>query len=300
MTHMRDGAADQHREKTALVVEGGGMRGIFSTGLLDGFLERGFEPFHLFVGVSAGATSLAAYLAEMHGRNRRIYTELSTGPEFISLARFLRGGHYMDLDWLWDVTISRMRLDLPKIYGKKKPFIVGMTSVDTGEAVFKETAAENVEHVLKASSALPVIYRGFPVVDGRRMTDGGVAAPIPVDEAIRRGASRIMVIRSRPRALMSRKDAWSMLTRLMLYRHPALQATIDRHHAAYADAVALIRRPPDGVTMVEISPPDDFRASRFTRDPGVLHSAYEQGRTASRDAIQQWESTSPGDEVRRR
>ena len=82
------------------------MRGVFSTGVLDGFLERQFDPFHLYVGVSAGATSIAAYLAEMHGRNRRIYTELSTGPEFINLARFLRGGHLMDLDWLWNVTIS--------------------------------------------------------------------------------------------------------------------------------------------------------------------------------------------------
>lgn len=84
--------------------------------------------------MSAGATSIAAFLAEMHGRNRKIYTDLSVRPEFISLWRFLRGGHLMDLDWLWNLTISRMRLDLPKIYGKNRPFPVGMTSVETGRS----------------------------------------------------------------------------------------------------------------------------------------------------------------------
>ncbi len=181
---------------TALVVEGGGMRGIFSTGLLDGFLEHQFDPFLMYVGVSAGATSIAAFLAGMHGRNKKIYTDLSVRPEFISLWRFLRGGHLMDLDWLWNLTISRMRLDLPKIYGKNKPFLVGMTSVETGRPLFKETDAGNLEQVLKASSALPVFYRGFLTIDHQQMTDGGVSDPIPVGEALRRGATRIMVVRS--------------------------------------------------------------------------------------------------------
>lgn len=184
--------------ETALVVEGGGMRGVFSTGLLDGFLEQNFNPFQLCIGVSAGATSIAAYLAEMHGRNRKIYTKLSVGPEFISIARFLGGGHMMDLDWLWDLTISRMRLKLDKIYSRERKFLVGLTEVATGETVYKETSAGDLEHVLKASSALPLFYRSFPEVDGRPMTDGGVSVAIPVEEAVRMGARRVMVIRSRP------------------------------------------------------------------------------------------------------
>ena len=148
---------------TALVVEGGGMRGVFSTGLLDGFLERKFDPFCLCIGVSAGATSIAAYLAGMYGRNRKIYAELSVGPEFVNHWRFLRGGHFMDLDWMWNQTISRMRLDLDRIYSRRRPFLVGMTDVRTGAPVYRITSAADLEQVLKASSALPVIYRGFPL-----------------------------------------------------------------------------------------------------------------------------------------
>lgn len=274
---------------TALVVEDGGMRGIFSTGALDGFLEHRFDPFTLYVGVSAGATSLAAFLAEMHGRNRKIYTELSTGPEFISMTRFLRGGHLMDLDWLWSATISTMRLDLPRIYGKNRPFVVGVTDVGTGRTVYKVTSADDLEHVLKASSALPLIYRGFPLVDGRPMTDGGVSDPIPVAEAIRRGAKRIMVIRSRPRDHQSRRDALSYIINWSLRKYTALRSTIEAHDRVYNESVELIRTPPKGVSMIEICPPDSFKPGKFSRDARVLMEGYEQGRAMAGEAIARWE-----------
>ena len=274
--------------ETALVVEGGAMRGVFSTGVLDGFLERSFNPFDFFIGVSAGATNLAAYLAEMPGRNRRIYTDLSTRPEFIDLSRFLRGGHLMDLDWLWDLTISTMRLDLPRIYSKGRPFIVGLTDARTGKAVYKETAPEDLEHVLKASSALPLFYRGFPLVDGLPMTDGGVADPIPVAQAIRNGARRIMVVRSRPSGFQKSGDPTYYAMSLFFRQHSALRATLKDQNRIYNDAVSLIHNPPAGVSIIEVCPSSLFRPGRFTRKPDVLLEGYELGRSAANDAIRRW------------
>jgi predicted patatin/cPLA2 family phospholipase len=280
--------------KTALVVEGGGMRGVFSTGLLDGFLERSFDPFDMYVGVSAGATSIAAYLAEMPGRNRKIYAELSAGPEFINLWRFLRGGHLMDLDWLWHFTIANMRLDLAKIYDKGRPFLVGMTDVETGRIVFKETSSVDLEPVLKASSALPAVYRGFPEIDGRPMTDGGIADPIPVTEAIRRGAKRILVVRSRPWGHRSRADVLSCLIRWRMRSFPRLYETIRDHDRVYNETVGLLRSPPGGVVIVEICPPDEFSPGRFTRDAAMLMAGYEQGRAMADTAISRWERAAAG------
>lgn len=280
---------ERKQPETALVVEGGGMRGVFSTGLLDGFLERKFDPFRLCIGVSAGATSIAAYLARMPGRNRKIYTEFSIGPEFISLRRFLCGGHLMDLDWMWDLTIARMRLDLDRIYSRQRPFLVGMTDVETGKPVFRITSAADLEQVLKASSALPVIYRGFPLIDGRPMTDGGVSDPIPVAEAIHRGAKRIMVVRSRPHGHRSRPDAMSFIICWFLRSYPALQSAIKAHDRIYNEAVELIRHPPDGVSIIEICPPKSFRPGRLTRDVRVLTEGYEQGRSMAGEAIVRWE-----------
>ena len=267
----REEKLTQRRPESALIVEGGALRGIFSTGVLDGLLEMGFNPFDLFVGVSSGASNLAAYLAEMIGRNGRIYMDYSLRPEFIDMGRFFRGGHLLDLDWLWAITIREIRLDLNRIYAGGRDFIVVMTDVDTGQAIYRATQPDDLEESLKASSAMPVFYRGYPVIDSRRMVDGGVADPLPVEYAIGRGARRIMVIRSRCREYVKREGL-----------------------------LALIRRPPEGVSVVEICPPDNFRVSRLSKSRPVLEEGYEQGRTLAREAAARWEALPAPRETSRR
>ena len=274
--------------ESALVVEGGALRGVFSTGLLDAFLEARFNPFDLFIGVSSGASNLAAYLAGMIGRNRNIYMDYSLRPDFISFPKFLRGGHLLDLDWLWDITIREVRLDLATIYSRAKPFVVVLTDVQTGDAHYKLTAAHDLEHVLKASSAMPLLYRAYPEVDGRAMTDGGVADSIPVGEAIRRGARRIMVIRSRHRDYMKNHGLSERVMRWHVRHYPFLQQAMAKRVERYNEAVALIRRPPGGVSVIEICPPANFRVSRLSQDRRILQEGYEQGRALAVEAIARW------------
>ncbi|MCL4468481.1 MAG: patatin-like phospholipase family protein, partial [Deltaproteobacteria bacterium] len=92
--------------KSALVVEGGGMRGMFTAGVLHAFGSAGFDPFDLYIGVSAGACNLASHLAGQNNRNYDINVNLSTTRDFINGWRFLRGGHFMDIDWLWDASMK--------------------------------------------------------------------------------------------------------------------------------------------------------------------------------------------------
>jgi predicted patatin/cPLA2 family phospholipase len=278
---------------SALVVEGGALRGVFSTGILDGFLDAKFNPFDFYLGVSSGASNLAAYLAEMSGRNGKIYMDYSLRPEFINLARFIHGGHLMDLDWLWDITIREIRLDLSAIYSKQKPFITVLTDIQTGHAIYKVTSAEDLEHVLKASSAMPVFYRGYPKVEGRPMTDGGITDAIPVEEAIRRGARRIMVIRSRKRDYTKRRGLSEYFMRWYVRHQPLLQYAMAKRVERYNNAVALIRTPPKGVSVVEIYPPESFRVTRLSRDRRVLQEGYEQGRAMAEDAIASWKELKP-------
>ena len=273
---------------TALVVEGGALRGVFSTGLLDGFLEARFNPFDLCVGVSSGASNLAAYLAGMIGRNARIYLDYSLRPDFISLPKYVRGGHLLDLDWLWEVTIREIRLDLGAIYSRGKPFLVVMTDVQTGEAVYHPTGPGDLEGVLKASSAMPMLYRGCPQVGGRPMTDGGVADALPVGEAIRRGARRIMVVRSRSRDYRKRKSAAEWVMRWHAWQYPCLRQAMATRVQRYNETVALIRKPPAGVSIVELCPPGNFRVSRLSKDRLILQEGYEQGRSLAGEAMELW------------
>lgn len=276
------------KKESALVVEGGAMRGVFSTGVLDVFLEKKFNPFDFYIGISSGSGNLAAYLAEMAGRNLKIYTDYSLRPEFINFKRFLLGGHLMDLDWLWSVTISEIRLDLAAIYAKRKPFIVCLSDVHGGKAVYKHTSSENLEHVLKASSAMPWLYKNFPIVDGFEMADGGLTDGLPVAEAIRRNAHRIMVIRSRPKQYKKRKHLLPSIVNLKLLQYPALRAAMAKRVEKYNDAITLIRQPPPGVSIIEICPPENFRPSRLSRNLEALLDGYKQGRAAASQAMVRW------------
>ena len=84
----------------ALVVEGGAMRGIFAAGVLDSFIENGYQPFDFAIGVSAGASNLVGYLAQQHKRSYQVITQLATNREFFNPKRCIKGGNLVDVKWL--------------------------------------------------------------------------------------------------------------------------------------------------------------------------------------------------------
>jgi predicted patatin/cPLA2 family phospholipase len=276
--------------RTALVVEGGAMRSVFSAGLLDGFLDRKFNPFDFFIGVSAGAANLAAFLADMPGRNIAIFRDYVLRRECINPLRFAFGGHMIDLDWLWQIADSKMPLNKQALAENRSPLFVCLTDLASGDAVYKQVNMDNIEAVIKASSALPLLYRDFPLVDGQPMTDGGVADSLPVMQAIRRGARHIMVIRARPREYRKRDTVFHRYIRWKLARHRNLIATMKRRIDLHDESIALIRQPPAGVSIIEICPPTDFRAGRLCRNRNALMAGYERGLGMTGSAIEQWES----------
>ncbi len=264
------------------------MRGIFSAGVLDRFLEKGFQPFDLCMGVSAGAGNVAGFMAEMPKRSFKIYLHWSLSPEFISLASFMKGGHFMDLDWMWDETIAHIRLNLDRIYAGGRPLVVCLTDVKTGKPLYKFTRKDNLEHILKASSAIPVAYRGFPVVDGRPCTDGGIADPIPVEQAMALGGMKIMVVRSRPKAYRKKERLLQHGLKLALRNYPALaEATVMRADK-YNRTVDLMAHPGGGVSVIQVCPPQGFAPGRFCRNRNRLIQGYLSGRHAAEKAIGQW------------
>ncbi len=262
--------------KIALVVEGGAMRGIFSTGVLDAFLEADFNPFEWCIGVSAGATNIASYLAKMPGRNYHIYTKYSLKRQFISVSKFLRGKHFMDLDWLWEETIKDIRLDLDQIEMSPSHYYVGVTNMDTGCIDYIYPRKENLENVIKASSAIPILYRHAIDIDGTPYVDGGVADPIPVCKAVDLGAKTVVVIRSKKKdyRMKTKKAQW---LRWIMFHYPKLYQAMLKRGECYNQQVDFCRTKKEGVQIIEICPPDDFQTGRLTRDKAILDADYLKG-----------------------
>jgi predicted patatin/cPLA2 family phospholipase len=268
--------------KTALVVEGGGMRSIFAAGVLHAFGRENFNPFDLYIGVSAGACHLASHLAGQYDRNFDITLHYSLTSRFINPWRFLRGGHLMDLDWMWEETIANYRLNLKYLFenlrAKNKEYFVVATSMETGEALYLQPDENTLEDYLKVSSSIPVFYRNILEVDGEKATDGGIADSLPVREAYRRGATNIIVIRSRPSNYIKKQNALILLVFSIYFRkYPQLVEKFKQRVRNYMDSVKFIHYPPEGVRITELAPPDGIDIGRTTQNKNVLKSSYQKG-----------------------
>jgi predicted patatin/cPLA2 family phospholipase len=278
--------------KTAIVVEGGAMRGVFTVGALDVFLENDFHPFDLALGVSAGACNLASHLARQEGRNRRAYFDLMTTRHFIDPLRALRGRSIVDLDWLWDELAAREPLGVAAIVAGRTEFVVVGTCGVTGNAVYLRPTAENMFEALKGSCALPMLYRPTVLVEGSPVLDGGVADPIPVEEAYRRGARRILVLRTRPPGYVKKARLETrVLSALLRKGQPKLTDAIQRSPAQYQRSVAFMHAPPPGCTVIQIAPPALLSTTRTSKDGEKLQRDYALGRELGLRAMQAWQES---------
>jgi predicted patatin/cPLA2 family phospholipase len=263
------------------------MRGIFSAGILDEFLVQKHDPFDIYIGVSAGACNLSSHVAGQYQRNYRLYTGAMLRPEFFNFKRFLLGGHYMDLDWLWDLCEREDPLDVPAAVSntRGKEFFAVCTAVDTGRPVYLQPNRANWNDVLKASSAIPVFYRRHLQIGPRRVVDGGVSDFLPVQFAASKGAKRIVVIRPHPPGHLKKNNLDVLVASIFLLRHPALRATIRAKPSVAADAVRFIDNPPEGIQVDQIAPRQSLRTGRNTRDLQALEEDYQLAREIAREYL---------------
>ena len=268
--------------KSALVVEGGAMRGIFAAGVLDHFLDTEYRSFDFCIGVSAGSTNLAAWLANQYGRSHRVITDYSCRKQFIDLPRFIRGGHWLDIDWLWDVTIDEIPIDGWELEQQPIPLYVVTTNVNNGEPHYIQATEQNLNQLLKASCAVPLAYRHYPELDGYQMTDGGVADSIPVIKAYEMGARDITVVLSRPKGYRKKAPRSAWLVKKLLHDKPNLAQAMMQRADSYNSAIDFIYNPPEDCQVKVITPPDNFEVGRVTTDSRKLQQGYEQGIQAAK------------------
>lgn len=286
--------------KMALVCEGGGQRGIFTAGVLDEFQRADFNPFHLMLGTSAGAQNLSAYICGQAGYARRVITRYTTSKLFFDPLRFVRGGHLIDLDWLVDVTAREFPLAMAageKMFSSGREFYMcACRSDDFSPGYFAPTAA-NWLNILKASSAIPGMYRPGVSLEGISYLDGGISDAIPVREAARRGAETIVVIRTVPSQMtftpewLKRIERWLSDSALK-----PLVNIIQLHEESYHQTQAFIEQPPGKLNIIEIYPPHPLASTALGSRVASLNQDYHLGRRCGRyflATLGQWLRESP-------
>lgn len=281
-TTVRNRFFNLQKEKIALVVEGGGMRGIYTAGVLEAFMQQQFDPFHLYIGVSAGCCNLSNFIAGHQYKNAWTYLVPMRQADFANWRRFMSGGHFFDINWLLNENQRVKPIDVQSacqnLQEQQKEFLITATDIHSGNAVYFSPNADNWLDCLRATCAIPVFYRTPCAVGNVMCVDGGLADPIPVKKAYNMGARTIVVLRTRSKSYVKTAGIRQWAGRFFLRGYPALASPLQRHPNVYMDAVSFIQQPPADVKIVQIAPPAYSTVNTATRAREKLLQLYACGK----------------------
>lgn len=278
------------QNRQALVVEGGGMRGAFTSGVLDAFLQQQFNPFDLCVGVSSGSTNLANYLAAQQGRTLQIYLDHSLRSEFIQYGRFFKGGDLLDLKWMWDIVEKEHPLNQSHLFANHPEFYMVLTHAISGEATYIKASKDNILDGLRASSSIPVLTRQAVDVFGEPYFDGGVADALPIHWAAQQNnVSKLMVLRTRPKSYFKASSKGDQfLAKYMFKQQRGFAQSLLARTQRYNDSVEFVRSSSEQ-KILEVCPPDlKNMAGRLSKNKAKIRYSYDVGMETGLKAIEQW------------
>ncbi len=261
----------------ALVLEGGGMRGVYTTGVLDAFMDAGLE-FPLVAGVSAGASHGLSFLSRQRDRARRVVVDYIQRPEYMGLRPLFTEGSYFGWDFIFrTLPLELEPFDFTAFWQNPTRWVAVATDIESGEPAYLSAASnEELMAVAKASCSLPFISP--PVeINGHQYLDGGLSDSLPVDWALAQGAKKLIVIRTQPAGYRKGPTKHPGLARLWYRKHPALVEALltrnERYNACLDHLDALER---DGIAYV-IQPKPQPGLARMERDPAKLQGLWESG-----------------------
>ncbi|MCE9596608.1 MAG: patatin-like phospholipase family protein [Spirochaetia bacterium] len=273
------------KKTRALIVEGGGMRGSFAGGVLAS-MSRIYPPsnFDIVVGVSSGSCSAAYYVASTPTERMvdwclDVWRYELTGSRFISYLNMLRGKTILNQEYLIDFLFGkkyefpRHRLDDPK----RTPFYVTLSNLQTILPEYVRATSQNVLHLLKAATSLPIATRGRKFLGESEYTDGGVIDPMPVEAVMEAGYKDITVVLNHPRSYRS-DPVGKMLGWLSYPGNKKIREFITReHHHRFNRAFDLLNHPPAGFNIQIVDPKSPVPAGLVTRDIVKLNRAVDLG-----------------------
>ena len=265
--------------KTGLIMEGGAMRGLFTCGVIDVFLENSIT-FDGAIGISAGAVFGCNYKSRQIGRPRRYNERYCRDKRYCSIHSLLTTGDLYGVDFCYRLVPEVLDVFDVRTY-RENPmkFYVGATDANTGKAVYHDCQKGNEEDTLwmRASASMPMVSR--PVeVDGMELLDGGIADSVPYAYLESLGYNRNVIILTQPKGFVKQPNKALPLMRVALKQYPAVVAAMEQRHMVYNRQMNEIDAKEENGTVFVIRPPESLKIGRTERDPKELERVYQIGR----------------------
>lgn len=264
-------------QQTGLVLEGGGMRGVFTSGVLDALMKHEVY-FPYVVAVSAGACNGLSYMSRQPRRARWSNIDMLKKYDYISLRSLIQNGSIFDPEILYQRFQEEFVPFDYKTY-EKNPAVFEMvtTNCKTGRAMYlsEKHNHRRLTQIAKASSSLPFVAH-ITKVDGIPMLDGGIVDSIPIVRSIDTGHHENVVVLTRNRGYRSSEMDFKM-PRFVYHEYPRLRVALSRRTEEYNKQLDLIERMEDWGEIIVIRPEKPLEVGRICQDVEKLERLYEEG-----------------------
>lgn len=260
-----------------LVLEGGGLRWLYTAGVLDLFLEKGlYSPY--VIGVSAGAMNGLSYIAKQKGRNRNITMEFISDPRYVNLRNIFLGKDIFGLDFIFeDISKKYNPFDIRTFNESNQIFKLVCTDINTGKPIYydKETC-KDILKACKASSSLPLI-NSFVNFDGKKLMDGGLSDPIPYNKAIQDGFINNIVVLTRDIDYKTENIKHKIILKNQYNQYPEFLKTIYKRPEKYDFMLDDIKRYEKNDEFFVIRPSEPINIKIFDSNIKDLMYIYLRG-----------------------
>lgn len=263
--------------KISLILEGGGMRGLYTAGVLDYFLDKGLM-LEDIIGVSAGACNSVSYITGQRGRNLEINAGYCSDKRYVSFMGLFTRGSIFNMDFLFDDIPNKL---VPFDYEKFKSSRCKLTAVSTdcitGKANYTPINDMRIDDIyVRASSSIPLVS---PIVEvnGKMLVDGGPSDSIPIQYSVDSGFDRHIIVLTRHNGYVKKKNRFYPVCKLALRKFPNLAETIKNRHINYNNSLQLASQLEKERKAVIIRPKIPVQISRFEKSPENLRRLYNTG-----------------------
>ena len=278
----------QERKK-ALVVEGGGSRGVFSFGVIDSFIKASYNPFDIHLGVSNGAVVQLWYLlaASDYNLDKMLF---SASRDYVRYSNLLFNKSimnfeklYQDANKVFPINFDRLQCNL-----EGKNFYVVVSDAASGKPEYIELSRENYINEMLATGSLPVLMKNKILLNGKRKYDGGITDPIPVQKAYEMGAKEIVVIRTYEKAFIRKTKLENYIAAFATRAYPNISKALKENTTTYNSALEFINNPPSDCKILQICPPQRLSTKRATTNVNIMKADYQIGMNCGEEFLEKY------------
>ena len=273
--------------KAGLVVEGGGMRGVYSSGVLDFFIEKDLF-FENNYGVSAGACHLCSYLAKQYKRAFRVNVDYLNDKRYCSVHSLLKTGNLFGAEMLYDIIPNELDLFDYDTYNKNESnFYVVITDINTGKPEYVKIGDLKKDIIyVRASSSLPLLAQNVKIND-KEYLDGGISDSIPIKKSIADGNKKNVVILTRDSTYRKGKNSLMPIIKLKYKKYPNFVKSMADRYIVYNEILDFIKELEDNGDVFVIRPKKPVNIGRTEKNREKLEALYNDGYNDAKDCYEE-------------